>query len=494
MAKWQDGGDEDEDKQGPIDKNGGRSKEEIGLQTRIDKVKLDVDLLKVKKHKKAKDHTGDTGGQAAGEATIDLRQVSSLSLEEKIVLLAGNNIFANVAAAAKAGELSSGEMPALVLGKTLAPADRHSVHFSKVEVEAPDFDRIYKTGISYREFEASLQRQTVTKVELGVGIPGLFKGNVSYSDAAAMSTFESKITIYFQASQILPKAKFVFSGITLSPEFVRDIAAACNARTSEERIDELLNHLMDYGHFVPTSIISGGRLTLDTSTESNDQSEFHSAKRQLKAAAKAKFDGAGAPVKDGEAEGAGGMLDAEESSKRVILQNKELRLEGQGGDPSLANSQASDFGLAWMPSVGPFYNWKRIGFNDMVLVPTINLLPGPLPQDCMRILREYFIEQLDWRRTHVVGAAHGEEFGHDLPERRRHKSLAAISEVKRLTEIVVNHGINVDGLEWSYELHGADGKKLETGDWIGAHRGESYDPRIALKLGRGNHRCRGWHR
>ncbi len=52
--------------------------------------------FKVKKHKKAKDHTGDAGGQAAGEGTIDLRQVSSLSLEEKIVLLAGNNIFANV--------------------------------------------------------------------------------------------------------------------------------------------------------------------------------------------------------------------------------------------------------------------------------------------------------------------------------------------------------------------------------------------------------------
>ena len=148
-------------------------------------------------------------------------------------------------------------MPALVLDNTLAPTDRHSVHFNKVEVEVPDFDRIYKTGISYREFEASLQRQTVTKAELGVGIPGLFKGNVSYSDAAAMSTFESKITIYFQPPDIA-EGEVVFSGITLSPEFVRDIAAACNARTSEERIEKLLKHLMDYGHFVPTSIISAG--------------------------------------------------------------------------------------------------------------------------------------------------------------------------------------------------------------------------------------------
>ena len=59
------------------------AEKKIGLQTRIDKVKLDVDLLKAEKHRKAKDQTGDAGGQAAGEATIDLRQASSSSCRKK---------------------------------------------------------------------------------------------------------------------------------------------------------------------------------------------------------------------------------------------------------------------------------------------------------------------------------------------------------------------------------------------------------------------------
>ena len=82
---------------------------------------------------------------------------------------------------------------------------------------------------------------------------------------------------------------------------------------------------------------------------------------------------------------------------------------------------------------------------------------------CIEILRQYFLSQLYCSKSGVAGDPHGTEFAAD------------ISEIRRITEIKVNHGINVDGLELFYEHYGpprgyvVGEHKHKVGRWRGEH-------------------------
>jgi hypothetical protein len=409
------------------------------------------------------DHTQGIGGYGPGAGGGRRDVLTELSHEDELRLLADNNIDLR-----QTGENGLGSMRAFVVGNRLEPANQYGVHFPRVKLSTPDVNRIDRVSFSYSELESNLQRQTIAASSTGFGIPAIFRVDASYRDASAVSTHDKKVTIHFQASQVIPKAQVVFKedDITLNPEFIAKVETACSQKASVA--ENLLNVLRDYGHFVPLSMFLGGRISLHTSTQLSDRSQFEAVKREFKAAADAKFSVEGVPLEAGGGVGVGTQTTTTATSSQ---QDMSLLMELKGGNESLATSQAGTLGTHWIPSVGPYHEWRTIGFHEHSLVPIVKFLPPTLKDRCVEILRRYFLSQLDCRRSDVLGNLLGgdKDFAQD------------IGGVKRITEIQVNHGENFDGLALSQEFYVEGGKTttVQTGR-IGRWRGEHTDT-IKLK-------------
>jgi hypothetical protein len=407
-------------------------------------------------------------GQSAGGATIDFDQLKSLNLAQKLFLLEKASLKPNLPAAVSANAAASGDMPALILsGGTLELSHRHGVHFAELEFRAPPREQEYTAGSSYAEFESSLQRQCVTETKATVGMPGIFKVDAAYNSASSRATHDKQIRIFVQASRIARKAEIIFvqDNISLAAEMVTKIEQACGSGTNTQQATRLLDVLEDYGHFVPMSIFMGGRLTLFTSTELNDHSEFNSVSHEIRTAAKAQLE-------SGSGAGATGGKTGRETTTTTVQQASQLLSEVRGGDPSQANSQIKDFGTVWQTTVGPYHRWATIGYGGKSLLPTIDVLPNDLSKKCQEILRKYFISKLVSQRSEYVGTEQDTPYANHLG--------TAAGGSRRFAGVKINHGRNVDGLQWWYES--SDGSIHEVGRWIGAFRGE-HDDIIPLAKG-----------
>lgn len=429
------------------------------LRTRIDELKLEFPAVPTLTGTPNK--LGELG-QAAGSATVTLDLVTSLDLAQKLFLLEKANLRPSLEAAAAASAPASGEMPALILtGGTLAQSHHAGVHFDQVEFRSPPIAAVYSAGTSYSEVESKLQRQCVTASTAAVGMPGIFQVDASYNTASSRAAHDQQIRIFVQASRIVSKAEIVFvqDRLSLAPEVIREIEKACGPGTVAEQAGRLLAQLERYGHFVPTSIIMGGRLTLYTSEILKDHSEFESVSNELRVAAKARFE-------SGKGAGDTGVKTGQEAFAHTAEQEGELYSEAKGGDTSLANSQITNFGTLWQTTVGPYHSWDTIGYGGRSLLPTIALLPDLLAKKCTDILRKYFVSQLVNQRSEYAGTEQDTPYGDNFG--------TTGSQRARFAGIKVNHGLNIDGLEWWYEL--GDGSIHEVGRWIGRHNGDREDP------------------
>jgi hypothetical protein len=384
-------------------------------------------------------------GLAPGQGTAHRDSLTDLTLGDQFRLLAENNVDLLARHDKQGGK--AGVMRAVVVNATLAPSPRYAVRFTELKLQPHGLaDRFDTVSHSYSEFESNLQRQLVVAAKIGGGIPKIFNLDASYNDASAMQQNEREVTIYLQSSQFLPKAQVAFnvSHLSVDPEFVREVESACSARRPAE---QLLKVLREFGHFVPTSIYLGGRITLLTSDEQIDRSQYEKVEREFGTAARARFKVDAVPV---EAGAGGGVLSQTTSTETLSQQAESLKMELMGGNEDLASSEAGTLGSKWIASLGPFMSWRTIGYGPESLVPIIDFLPGALKEKCIAILKAYFLSQLDCRRGDFVGAQHGEPFDSD------------ISRVRRIVEIVVNGEGDVNGLQWTFEQY--DGKKITRGE------------------------------
>ena len=390
----------------------------------------------------AKNHTKILEGRAAGNASKHRDMLHEMSQGDEIRLLAGNNI--HLSTQTNPDNRHLGEMAAFVVGKDLKPAPYRAVRFSEVELLVPDENRVDNDSYSYKEFESNLQRQSAGSGSLEVGIPGLFKVGASYSDTAATATYSRNVKIHLQASQLIPKAKVVLNedDISLDPRFVGKVKAACEAA---KPTDKLLALLRDWGHFVPLTMMLGGRMTLHTETELNDKSKFDMTKRVFKVAANAKFSVEGVPV---ETDGGGAAVTGTKETSSLREQFKNLLVEVKGGDENLVSSKAGE-GQKWMATLGRFREWRIVGFYDGSLVPIIDFLPPELKKKCVFLLEDYFLSQLGYVKSGFLGKNHDAEF-----------AMPQFHKRERIIEIRLNHGKNLDGLEVRFEYPGAGEKRL----------------------------------
>jgi hypothetical protein len=414
------------------------------------------------------DRTAGVTGFGPGESKERQDILSELTEGQRMRLLAANGIDLRDRRASGQGALR-----AYVLGSELTTAIEEGVLFTKVicRTDNTDSDRYDRVSFSYTETASNLQRQSVAKTTSSFGVPGIFRLDGSWSNAVAMAESRKDVHIHFEASQVLPKAHIVFDfrDLTPSERLLEEVDAA-----SRKSAVALLGVFKRFGHFVPLSVTVGGRMILSKTTELHNESQFNATQSELKAAAGARFSVEGVPV---EVDGGGGMGDWEKLRQIAIAQSMTLSLETKGGIQALASSNEKEAGAKWVDSVGPWRRWHVIGFDKEALVPITDLLPDDMKARCLDLLRAYFVANLLPGRSPSVGPHGDDKFGPDETTLRR---------VKRIKEILVNHGENLDGLEWTYELYPEAGKPTEgrvgdhaAGHGLGRWRGEHTD-RITL--------------
>lgn len=386
-----------------------------------------------------KDHTGDVGRVTSDDDGTWQDVLSDLDPDEIARLLKANDI--NLDAGGRA------TMRGYSLGKTLTAANGFGIRVARLSCHTADGDLTTGASVTYDEVTSSIERQSAAASNAGGGVPGIFRFDASFTNSAATAERSQSVRVYFQASQRIPKARVQIEreDISLDPKFVDRIRAAVAAGTAEE----LLDHLRDYGQFVPTALILGGRMTLHTSTQLDDASRFAATEAKLAAAADARFEVEGTPGEAGLG-AAHGRWDKFEAT--TVTQAKELAMELRGGNEALAKWEPGTLGGRWSSSVGPFIRWRVIGFAPNSLVPTTDFLDPALKAACLDLLRGYFSSKLVLARTEVAGSAVDDIYGPDD---------ATLGRVKRITEIVIDNGDNIDGLKWKFELYPAPGAPAE---------------------------------
>ncbi|MBD9528734.1 hypothetical protein [Paracoccus sp. PAR01] len=314
-------------------------------------------------------------------------------------------------------------MRAYVLDKTLSPANSYGILIAKVSVHPDDNESTKSQSISYSQTTSNLERQTSVATNAGGGVPGIFKFDTSFTNAIATAERTRSVWVYFQASQKIPKARVSIEreDISLDPLLVTKFRKAA----TEGDAEGLLDILRDCGQFVPTVLVLGGRFTLHTSAELDDESAFRSTEMKLQATTDARFEVESVPVSAGGSVGAG-IWDKYETS--IAKQAKELHMEIRGGTESLQSTEPGKMGGMWTDSVGPFLRWRTIGFAPNSLIPITDFLEKDLKAQCIALLRAYFSKKLRLARTGIAGSEADDIYGPDN---------AILRRVKRITDIVV---------------------------------------------------------
>jgi hypothetical protein len=97
------------------------------------------------------------------------------------------------------------------------------------------------------------------------------------------------------------------------------------------------------------------------------------------------------------------------------------------------------------------------------MLPIIDFLSPPLRDQCMDLLRDYFVSKLSIRHSDTAGHQHGKDLAQD-------SGAPAPNTVKRISEIELRHGGCLDALRLTYEVYTDGGKntKTVTTKWVGS--------------------------
>ena len=146
----------------------------------------------------------------------------------------------------------------------------------------------------------------------------------------------------------------------------------------EQQFAQLNRVLREFGHFVATSLVVGGRL-YSTQTKTIEKSQ--SLRNKLEETAgqfQAALETWTLDV------GVSGQYNSEEARKQAEQQRAErqhLQMHAVGGDGVYVNDTAR-----WVQSLAEYSGWSLVRFDN--LVPSIQLLPAELYQRCHNLLTE----------------------------------------------------------------------------------------------------------
>jgi hypothetical protein len=418
------------------------------------------------------------GGTGAGQQD----ELTDLTLAQEIDLLAKNNIFLSTKRMSPHDHSGLGAMAAYVVGDSLEPARKLAVRIKKVRLNTPSTGREGSVAFSYNAFESHLQKHLVSDTNLSAGIPKLFKVDTKYSYATASAAHQQTVSIHFSAMQWVAQAHVQIDekDIVLDDSFVQEIKAVCESKKSAgERVRDLLSVLDAYGHFVPLSIHLGGRISLSEVTNLSDWSTFETVKHRFEAAASARVKVRSVPVQGG---GGQGVLQWTTQDESLQQHATNLKLQVQGGNKLIGDTNQTAFGSDWLDSVGPYKNWRTFGFGKHSLVSILEFLPKNLKTECEKLLQGYFTRLLVVKESRFVGHPSAEGDGFLERElkyadgRPLDRDLGKAS--RGPSKIVVTAQGHVDGIKVTYDIYaGMDkhGTLQVSGSYGRKDRDKKYD-------------------
>lgn len=217
-----------------------------------------------------------------------------------------------------------------------------------------------------------------TITDSNIGIPGIFKTNISTKSQHSNTSTDKEYSFFVTALRHVPKVRIVLKedNIKLSDNFVNAVKQAVSNNSNSDNYNALSTVLNEYGQYIITDVILGGALYTTASKEISEKSQEEEFENSVKVGFEANLEAFDIPI------GGGSSVDSGSTSKKSSSSTQEkssFSLNAIGGDPSKIFNYSD-----WSASLEPWSNWRIIQTN--VLVPIINFLPKDLGIKCANII------------------------------------------------------------------------------------------------------------
>lgn len=294
---------------------------------------------------------------------------------------------------------------------------------AKAEAEAADKagELARPVSIFYRKprlsgfFESAYATDEFQRKTQQIGIHSLgFGGSVSYAGPFASATatgghsrstdkldeavkHTNRVTI--TTSFFLPKIELSFDMLTpCAADGFSQAVSQVFEQPAEKQFDALLAVLQQFGHFVASNLVVGGRLyTSEEKKASNTtmlKNELTQSATHLQAAVSAWRVTAGGQYEKKDAT-------TNNSNEATTTENQHMELQAVGGEGAYVSNTGE-----WVKSLAKYTAWALVRFDK--LVPSISVLPTTLYQQCQRLLAEVVaspsvtIESLREKNAHFL--------------------------------------------------------------------------------------------
>lgn len=283
----------------------------------------------------------------------------------------------------------------------LEPVNRAGVKLSQPiseedvenEVQISDQSEAY-----YTEWEKEAYKQLSKSVSASIGIPipqlsaslGL---SASYGTSSASSTLSKNTHLFLVAQRLVQKTKVILKKdtIQITDEFKERVERA-------QDLASLRQVFQEYGYFVPTTYIIGGKIIAEKSETFSGQADITAQVNTFGAGFSADLNKAGFT-----ASASGGYKSESENknSEKSIESYSQVKKQLKGGDEALIND-----GAKWLSSL-TVDKWQIVGYED--LKPITDFLDKTLKQKCEEILSI----PTPWLEVMYVGPEHLVKDGDD---------------------------------------------------------------------------------
>lgn len=275
----------------------------------------------------------------------------------------------------------------------LSPAaglDKGNLKKARLLYRKPNFSGYFENYYTTSETVYQAQKNGLTNLSVSLGVAGGKFGNSvalgaslsKYGSQEESSSFVGK-KVYTTANFFLPKIELSFENNEACASLA--FCEACNQAVNviksdtEDKFRRLQRVLNDFGHFVPLQTLVGGRLfaTEKKLFQSSESSSDFTNRFGLKVKASLSTVYADAEI-------SGGFENSSQEAirKKETSEMQTMTFNAIGGEGTVVQDAA-----AWAESLYDYRRWASVQREN--LVPSINLLPEELRNNCWQVLKDF---------------------------------------------------------------------------------------------------------
>lgn len=265
-----------------------------------------------------------------------------------------------------------------VTSQGLEPVNRPGVKLSQAisEEDVVNEDQITDQNEAYyTEWEKQAYKMLSKSVSASVGIPipwlsATFGLSASYATSSESLSQNKEKHLFMVAQRLVQKTKVILKEETIqvTEKFKKRVEDAKN-------VADLRNAFEEYGYFVATTYIIGGKIIAENKETFSGQKDKTALAKEFGAGFKAELNKAGF---NPSASGAYKSENQDQTSQSSAQTNIASLMKSIGGDQALINN-----GAQWISSL-TLDKWQIVGYED--LKPITDFLDEELKKKCEEIL------------------------------------------------------------------------------------------------------------